>query len=187
MRAAADPTSTLRDRELSGFVGMVVALGAFAMWFAALFFAYAALRARAPMWPPDGDPRLPVGLPGLNTLVLAASSGALGLATRALDGGAIGKFRRLAAMAMALGALFLALQLRVWIDVWRGGLMPSSSAYGSVFYALTAVHAAHVLGGLLAVGITAVGARGPSVQRAAMFWHFVGAVWIPMYLFVYVM
>ena len=54
-------------------------------------------------------------------------------------------------------------------------------------YALTAVHAAHVLGGLLAVGITAVGARGPSVQRAAMFWHFVGAVWIPMYLFVYVM
>ena len=55
-------------------LGMAVFLGSWAMLFVALFFAYAFLRARAPSWPPLDAPSLPRLLPGLNTLVIAASS-----------------------------------------------------------------------------------------------------------------
>ncbi len=177
--------------EVTSWLGMVVFLGSWAMMFAGLFFAYGLVRARAPAWPPLDQPALPLLLPGLNTAVIAASSAALAAAGRAL------RLRRrgaaLLALAAGLGALFLLLQLAVWVALWRQGLVPSGGPYPSVFYGLTALHALHVLVGVVALARLALRARrAPGVSALpvrlwSMYWHFVGVVWLVLYATVYVL
>jgi heme/copper-type cytochrome/quinol oxidase subunit 3 len=181
------------EDEVTSYVGMIIFLGSWAMMFAALFFAYAVVRLRAPMWPPPDQLPLPILVPGLNTLVIAASSAAVALAVRAH---ALGRLRRASiglGLGAAFGALFLALQAVVWVGLWRGGLVPSGGPYPSVFYALTAFHALHVVVGLAALGALAIRARPrrgttrSSVRLWGMFWHFVGAVWVILYVAVYLL
>jgi cytochrome c oxidase subunit 3 len=188
-------TAAARRRDLGAYVGMVIALGAFGMCFAGLFFSYAVARAGASSWPPSGEQPLPLGLPALNTLVLALSSLALHrglLAVRA------GRERALAGwlwLTLTGGVAFLALQLFVWHRVWAAGLRPDSGIYGSIFYALTVFHALHVLSGLFALGYLLVRARAgrytaashAGVRSVALFWHFVDAVWVVMFVSVYVL
>lgn len=179
------------EDEVTSYVGMAIFLGSWAMMFAALFFAYAVVRVRAPMWPPPDQPALPILLPGLNTAVIAASSFAVALAVRAQ---ALGRRRRASVelgLGAGLGALFLALQAVVWVGLWRAGLLPTGGPYPSAFYALTAFHALHVLVGLAALGVLAFRARAPrgvtrnAVRLWGMFWHFVGAIWGALYVAVY--
>ncbi len=175
-------------------LGMIVALGSWAMMFGALFFVYGGIRAGMRVWPPPGLPELPLGLPLLNTLVLAASSAALLLGTRALGRGERKALPRWVLAAFVLGAAFLGLQFLVWKDLWLKGLVPSTGAFASVFYGLTALHAAHVLAGLVVLGVIFVRAlRGTytehnviRVRVAGMFWHFVDVVWILMFVALYV-
>lgn len=183
-RAKDDFTQTL---------GMIIALGAWAMMFGALFFVYAGIRSGTRIWPPPGLPPIPVALPAVNTLILAASSAALWKGTRSL---ARGDRRALPAWvlgAIVLGSGFLGLQMKVWRDLWLAGLLPSTGAFASVFYGLTALHAAHVLAGLVVLlVILARALRGVytehnvvRVRVAGMFWHFVDVVWILMFVALY--
>src|SRR5205814_4863026 len=71
------------EDEVTSYIGMVIFLASWAMMFAALFFAYALVRFRAPIWPPVDQPRLPILLPALNTVIIAASSGLVAVAVRA--------------------------------------------------------------------------------------------------------
>jgi cytochrome c oxidase subunit 3 len=172
---------------------MVLFLGSWAMLFAALFFAYGVLRVRATSWPPADAQRLPLLLPGLNTLLIAASSlllqGAL-LAAREGRGAAL---RRGLAAALALGTAFLALQGLLWWRLWAAGLRPGGGPYPSVFYTLTVFHALHVAVGLLGLTWAAMraGAFGPArhlgLRLWTAYWHFVGAVWVLLYLAVFVL
>lgn len=52
---------------------MLVFLASEVMLFAALVSAFLVLRAEAAAWPPPGQPRLPVTVSGLNTVVLLCS------------------------------------------------------------------------------------------------------------------
>src|SRR5215467_640528 len=56
------------------------------MFFGALVSAFLVLKVTAVQWPPPLQPRLPVLVTGVNTLVLLASSAAMFAAMRALDG-----------------------------------------------------------------------------------------------------
>jgi len=178
------------DDEVTSYIGMIIFLASWAMMFAALFFAYAVMRFRAPLWPPPDQPPLPILLPTLNTVVIAASSASVAFAVRA---SALGRRRRAFAglsIAAVLGASFLMLQVVVWSSLWRAGLVPSSGPYGSVFYALTTFHALHVLVGLTALTALALRERAQRTTRTAvrlwgMFWHFVGCIWLALYLSVY--
>ncbi len=149
------------EDEITSYVGMIIFLGSWAMMFAALFFAYAVVRLRAPMWPPPDQPALPILIPGLNTVVIAGSSAAVAVA--------------------------------VWVGLWRAGLLPTGGPYASVFYALTAFHALHVVVGLVALGALAIRAQPPrgttrsAVRLWGMFWHFVGVVWVALYVAVYLL
>lgn len=176
--------------ERTAHVGMAVFLGSWAMLFLALFFAYAFVRGRASVWPPLDAPRLPRLLPGLNTVVIAASSWAMARAVRAQE---LARSRSAAAalwVAAALGAIFLALQVVVWTGLWRRGLVPSGGPYPSVFYAFTAFHALHVLVGLAALAWLALRALAGTSSRTDVrlwgwYWHFVGVVWAALYVTIY--
>jgi heme/copper-type cytochrome/quinol oxidase subunit 3 len=180
-------------QETTAYIGMVVFLASWAMLFASLFFAYGLVRSHAPEWPPPDLPRLPLLLPGLNTLVALGASLALERAGRSWRHGGAGAAANLW-LATALGTAFLALQAAVWTSLWRAGLRLDGGPYPSAFYALTGLHAAHVLVGLVALGWlawrAARGGLAPSQRTPlrlwTMYWHFVGAVWLILYAAVYV-
>jgi cytochrome c oxidase subunit III len=182
------------ERSLA-YAGMVIFLGSWAMMFGALFFSYAVLRASAPIWPPPGFERLPLGLPGINTLLLLASSRTLALALARARRGQLARCRNELLCTIALGAVFVGLQCKVWADLWNSGLQLDSGAYGGTFYVLTVFHVLHVLVGLglLARLVAPLLQRAPVAPGrviatlAAMFWHFVGAVWLAMFWAVYVL
>jgi cytochrome c oxidase subunit 3 len=174
--------AAIRREDATTTVGMAIFLGAVAMLFAALFFAYAVMRAQAPAWPPAGQAPLPRGALGLNTLVLLAASLALRTARGAARRGDDGRARTGAWAALALGAGFLAAQTAVWRSLVHAGSGPASGIYGSVFFAISGFHALHVAGGLVALGLVAL--RGAGARRlgaCALYWDFVLAVWLLFY------
>jgi heme/copper-type cytochrome/quinol oxidase subunit 3 len=182
-----------RPRMDNARIAMLFFLAGETMFFAGLVSGFLVLRLGAPVWPPPLQPRLPVLVTGLNTLVLLASSiamtGALRAAARA-DRPAL--LERLVATA-ALGALFLAVQGYEWARLIEYGLTASSGAYGATFYTLIGVHGVHVVGALVWLLVTlALAARGrfadgrvTILRSCATYWHFVVGLWPVLYLAVY--
>ncbi len=163
------------------------------MFFGGLVSAYLVLRVTAAMWPPPLQPRLPVGVTGVNTLVLLASSVAMLAASRATErDDTPGLVRRLL-IAASLGTVFLIVQGYEWVRLVSFGLTVSAGAYGGTFYTLIGTHAAHVIAAVLWAGITVLlAARGrfadgrTGALRACMiYWHFVVLLWPILYVLVY--
>jgi heme/copper-type cytochrome/quinol oxidase subunit 3 len=174
-------------------VAMLFLIAGEVMFFAGFVSGFFVLRLAAPMWPPPLQPRLPIAVTGLNTLVLLGSSVAMMAATRAMRAGDGRRLiRRLGATA-ALGALFLAVQGYEWMRLIQYGLTVSSGAYGATFYTLIGAHAAHVLGALVWLAVAlALAARGrfldgrtAVVRACAIYWHFVVSLWPVLYVSVY--
>jgi cytochrome c oxidase subunit III len=188
-----------RRRDATATVGMTIFLGAIAMLFAALFFAYAVMRAQAPTWPPPGQAPLPRGALGLNTLILIAASVVLRAALAAARRGELRPSRARAGAALALGGAFLGAQILVWRGLVSAGVGPASGIYGSVFFAISGFHALHVGGGLVALAALVLDRRSfasvpnpprevteaPVARRlrlCALYWDFVVVVWVLFYL-----
>lgn len=182
-------------QEFTASLGMIIFLASWAMMFSALFFAYGFVRARALMWPPPGAPELPVLLPAINTGILLVSSITFALGLRNFKRGKRAALSLWVAATIVLGSVFLALQWVVWRDVAASGLHFSTGIYGSVFYGLTVLHAAHVAAGLLILLYVLVrsllGAYTPhnyvNVRLCSMFWHFVDVVWVLMFVTIYLL
>jgi heme/copper-type cytochrome/quinol oxidase subunit 3 len=163
------------------------------MFFGGLVSAFFVLRVSSALWPPPLQPRLPVEVTGVNTLVLLASSAAMIAALRALRrGDTRGLVRRLL-IAAGLGTAFLLVQGYEWARLVQFGLTVSSSAYGSTFYTLIGAHAVHVVTAVVWVGVTVLlavrgrfveGRTGP-LRACAIYWHFVVALWPILYVAVY--
>jgi heme/copper-type cytochrome/quinol oxidase subunit 3 len=175
----------------SGTLAMLLFLATEAMFFAGLVSAFLVLRSEALLWPPPGQPRLPVGVTGVNTAVLLASAWTMQRAGAALRGrGSPGRWLDVTAL---LGGLFLALQGGEWARLVGFGLTTTSSLYGAIFYTLVGAHALHVLAALVVLGVVAVRARRGRVTALApgtfepcrLYWLFVVAVWPVLYVLVY--
>jgi cytochrome c oxidase subunit III len=160
----AAPITTAHRRQIDAQVGLMIFLGATAMLFAAMLLAYAIVRAQSPAWPPAGTPPFPRGAAAGNTLALVAAS----LALR----------RGWARAAFGFGAAFLLLQAALWRHLVAVHLGPSAGALGEVFFALSALHALHVLGGLVSLALTR--ARRPRLH--ALYWDFVLGIWVVLYV-----
>ena len=176
-------------------LAILVFMGAETMFFGALISALLVLRLGMAVWPPPLEPRLPVAVTGLNTLVLLGSSVTLLWAGRARRHGDRARLLRWLRATAGLGALFLAVQGYEWIQLIGFGLSLASGIYGTTFFALIGTHAAHVLGALVWLLVTtALAARGrfadgrtAPLQACAMYWHFVVGVWPVLYVTVYLL
>jgi cytochrome c oxidase subunit III len=174
-------------------LGMLMLMTGETMLFGGLVGAFLVLRLGAAVWPPPLQPRLPVGLTALNTLVLVFSSYTFVLALRAMRAGERQRFVAGLGWTAFLGAVFLTIQGLEWVRLVRFGLTMSSGLYGSAFYTLIGAHALHVLGALTWLTIVlAAAARGRFTAKAhvgvavcAMYWHFVVALWPILYVLVY--
>lgn len=163
------------------------------MFFGGLVSAFLVLRVTAVAWPPPLQPRLPVGVTAVNTLVLFASSVAMATALQALRRDDARALVRRLGLAAGLGGAFLLVQGYEWVRLVSFGLTLSSDAYGTTFYSLIGAHAAHVLGALVWVAVVALlaargrftdGRTGP-VRACAIYWHFVVALWPFLFVAVY--
>jgi heme/copper-type cytochrome/quinol oxidase subunit 3 len=171
---------------------MAFFLAAEAMFFAGLISAFVVLRAQTPGWPPLDQPRLPIGVTGLNTLVLLASAWTLNRGRASLARGREGLVRWLAVTAL-LGSLFLLVQGAEWVRLIRYGLTTRSSLYGATFYTLVGAHGLHVLAALVVLlMLLRRAARGhfprgepQRLDPYRMYWFFVVAVWPVLYVLVY--
>jgi len=164
--------------RMNAEIGMAVFLGAVAMLFATFLFGYLVLRRQAVAWPPPGTPPFPRGAAAVNGLLLIAS----GLALRR----ARTRGPAWAATALGLGALFLLMQVTLWGRLVATRLGPGNGVLGDVFFALSAFHALHVLGGLVAIALLLRRAkpetRARRLRLSTIYMDFVAAVWVVIYL-----
>ena len=91
---------------------------------------------------------------------------------------------------MALGALFVAVQGVEWARLLAYGLTMRSSQYGSFFYLIVGMHAAHAVAAIAVLlhararlARNALGADAFAAVR--VFWYFVVGVWPVLYAVVY--
>jgi cytochrome c oxidase subunit III len=175
----------------NGVAAIVLAVFAEAMMFAGMISAHTIVKSRSVgrMWPPFGQPRLPVEETAFNTAALLISGLVLVFAhfaykkkpTRALIP---------LTVSILLGMFFLVFQGVEWVALLNDGLTMFSSSYGAFFYLIVGSHALHTLGAL--IGMMWAWSRLRSEKLSAtefgavqVFWYFVVLLWPVLYLKVY--
>lgn len=125
-----------------------------------------------------------------NTAVLLISSLTFELSRRSLRRDHTTPFRAWLSVTAVLGLVFLVGQYVAWRQLAAQGIYLGTNPHSSFFYVLTALHAVHLAGGILALGFVLRGAvrgrftsaRRSAVDVTATYWHFMDGLWI--YLFV---
>ena len=151
----------------TGFVLLLVALGNL---FVAALVAFVAIRLRAAQFRPIEAPPLPFAV-WIGTGLLVAISLALERCRRSQS-------VRLPRLVFGLSIAFLVSQSIAWTSWLLADAGPQSSLYAFSFFALTGLHAAHVLGGVVLLWLWVRARVG--VGYAAVYWHFLFAVWIAL-------
>ncbi len=100
------------------------------------------------------------------------------------------------AATVILGGIFIASTAREWYElIYHDGLTIQTNLFGTTFYSLVGLHATHVVVGLimlsLALGFSLSGAmsskHSEKLEVLSLYWHFVDAVWVVVFLVVYVL
>ncbi len=167
--------------------GVYAAIGAITMSFAAYT---SALVVRAG----DSSDWVHVHLPWLvyaNTLTLIASSITFEVGRRRVSGRFDSRVSGLSLLrvTLALGLAFLLGQVMAWRMLAAQGVYLATNPNASFFYVLTAVHALHLVGGLIGLAYVVYRARlaafpspGPvsasTLGAVALYWHFMDALWL---------
>ena len=135
-----------------------------------------------------------LGIPALNTIMLLSSGAAVTLADRALNRGQRGRLIALLAYTIVVGVLFLRNQASEYHNAYTAlHLTLASGAYGQTFFILTGLHGFHVaIGTAFMTVMLGRSVRGDftakdhlALQAATWYWHFVGIVWLILYVLVY--
>lgn len=184
----ADPHARFR----AGRFGMGVFLVSLAMLFIGGLLGYLVIWLQTQPWP-TSIPPLPASL-WLSTAILLLSSLTMHLAVRGAREDRQAMLRAGMLLTTYLGIAFLLIQSYAWIT-W---LEPVSRQWSKSndfrfalagFFVLTGIHAAHVIGGLVPLIITTRHAfrglysseRNAGIHYAAMYWHFLDAVWLVLF------
>lgn len=162
------------------------------MLFAGLLGGFSVLRFGSRLWPPPGQPYLPLAVTWVNTFVLLGSLVPLTLAGRAVRRGEARRFLGWLAVTAALGAVFLAIQGTEWVRLLAHGMKVVNGVYGGMYLMLIGTHGLHVLGAVVWLAVLAalaaagrLRAPAPALRIAATYWWFVCAVWVALFGLVY--
>lgn len=174
-------------------LAMIALLTSELMLFAGLIGMYLVVRLSAATWPPADQPRLPLLVTTLNTLVLFGSLVPMTGALRAIRRDDHETTARDLRVTTAIGTLFLAIQGVEWARLVGHGLTLASSLYGGAFYVLIGCHALHVLTAVAWLGIVATLASRrrftagshAGLEMCAIYWYFVSGLWAILFPLVY--
>ncbi|MEP0844762.1 MAG: cytochrome c oxidase subunit 3 [Phycisphaerae bacterium] len=178
------------------------------MFFGGMFTAYAYYRYRYPAAFAAGSAHLDVTLGTINTAVLIGSSLTMVLAVHAAQLGRNRDIVRFFLMTIGLGLVFLVIKAFEYGHKWRDHLVPGRhfrwhgdggggpvQLFYSLYFAMTGMHALHMVIGMALIGVLAVMAgRGRftpqnhnAVENIGLYWHFVDVIWIFLFPLLYLL
>jgi cytochrome c oxidase subunit 3 len=135
-------------------------------------------------------------LPIFGTICLLSSSITVHYAVSALRKDNLRKCSLWLAGTVLLGTIFLITTAQEWYHLIRyDGLTLQTNLFGTTYYSLVGLHATHVIVGLIMLSIALVLSLRGSVKEQhseklevlSIYWHFVDAVWVVVFLVVYVL
>ena len=180
----------------NGKIGLWCFLASEVMLFGAFFASYIVLRTSAVEWP-HGSSILNVPMATLNTVVLITSSVTMVMAWASLMRDDMGKYRLFLGATVALGFCFCIIKYFEYSAKFEHNLLPSTNNFIALYFIMTGLHAAHVIGGMITNAYFLVSA--PSylehdrdllinrVENSGLFWHFVDLVWIFLFPILYLL
>lgn len=161
------------------------------MTFGGLFGAYIVIATNgAAEWKPFS---LPVQV-WISTALIFISSITYHLGKIAVDAEDGARARKWMVITTVFGAAFISSQLLAWLALVNRGLYMTGNPYAGFFYLLTAVHAVHVLGGIIALGAILLRvwndtSHGPELtyrrhlaRSVGWYWHFMGVLWLVLFV-----
>ncbi len=171
-------------------IGMWLFLASLAMLFGASMLGYALIRLTSSAMPAERFLKLPWTLWISTALVLSASF-TVHQALRAIQHERQDALRRNLLITLGLAIAFVLVQIPSLISMLMSHADLRTSGvhlYGLVF-TLVVVHAAHVLGGIVALGLVIRKAFASGydhehhigVYHTALYWHFLDIVWLVMF------
>jgi len=180
------------------------------LFFGGLFATYTVYRVLYPGVFAAASHHLDVGLGAFNTAVLICSSLTMALAVHAA---ALGRRKQIVAwllLTVLLGGVFLGVKVVEYREKWEHHLVPGphfsahelhlrgdaanqAQIYYSLYFAMTGLHALHMIIGIpIILGLAVFawkGRYGPEwstpVELTGLYWHFVDIVWIFLFPFLY--
>jgi cytochrome c oxidase subunit 3 len=188
------------DTAANNWLGIVLFIISEAVMFGAFFAQYFYNRVLSPQWPnplglPPGFERVPAApLPVVLTVLLVASGFTAHAAQSAIRRDDRDAFQGWLIVTIVLGLGFLGGQAFEYTTLIRNeGFSIASGIYGTVFYSLTGLHGLHVTAGVVVLtGVLMRAFMGHfssrshfGVEGSVLYWHFVDAVWIALYVALY--
>ncbi len=159
----------------------------------AAFFATYAVQSGATNGGPSGKDLFDLNNVAIETACLLASSFTCGMASIGAQRRNAPLFHGAMAVTAALGAVFLALELREFAGMIAQGAGPQRSGFLSAFFTLVGCHGLHVTLGLLwlltmMAQVFAKGFREDIMRRIlcfTLFWHALDIIWVAVFSVVY--
>jgi cytochrome c oxidase subunit 3 len=163
-----------------------VGIGSIIMMFAGLTSAYIVKRNQAG-WV---GYELPQAF-WYSTALIIASSITLQLSSKSFKERAMAKYRKLMALTLVLGVLFVLTQIIGFSSFWKAGMTLQANVSFSFLYVIVGLHAIHVIGGMVALVIMSLKAFSKKsrsysivpVDIMCTYWHFVDILWIYLLIF----
>lgn len=195
------------QQHQASLVGMWAFIAQEIMFFGGLFAAYALFRNRYATAFHEGSAHLNVTLGTLNTVVLICSSLTMALGVRSAQ---LGRHRKTAAWILGtigLGGVFLVVKAFEYAHKFHEGHVPGLAwhpeagadpnlrTFYGLYFAMTGMHALHMLIGMVIMLIVAFRALRrhytPSnyigVEVLGLYWHFVDLIWIFLFPLLYLL
>jgi cytochrome c oxidase subunit 3 len=163
-------------------IGLLLACGSMAFLFGSLVVAYYWRKTEPGVW--DQGPA-PFAL-WVSTAIILTSSGVFEAGRRRFAHGEHDRAQSLFIATGLLGMAFLGSQATAWLELVRAGVYLTQNPYSGFFYLFTGLHAAHLIGGLAAIGLVMFSSRRRRelVDVATYYWHFLGVLWIALFFVV---
>ncbi len=181
------------DTRSNGWWAVLWTIATEASLFGYMLFSYyyIAVQPHMPGTFPAGEPHPSISLSGPNTLILIASSIAVGIAQHGIMRGSKLRLIGGVAVGLVLGLVFLVIQYFEWLEK---SYTLATDSYSSLFFTITGFHMAHVVVGVLALSGLLVWsvmgyfnrARYAHVHIIAVYWHFVDVVWLAIFFTFYI-
>jgi cytochrome c oxidase subunit 3 len=196
---------TLEQQKEASVLGMWIFIIQEVMFFGGLFAAYMIYRVWYPEAWSEGSAELDIVLGGINTVVLIGSSLTMAFAVRAAQTGEQKNTVRWLIVTMLLGLVFLVIKFFEYKHKWdlnhipganfqfEGAHAPQVEIFLSLYFALTGLHALHMVIGFGILSVIAWMAHkkrfSPEwytpVEMSGLYWHFVDIVWIFLFPLLY--
>jgi len=175
------------------------------MFFGGVFTVYLVYRTFYPEAFADASRHLDLVLGGLNTIVLICSSLTMALAVYSAQVGNRKMLMRFLVMTLLLGMVFLGIKAVEYAQKFEHHLVPGAAftypgpfakqaqLFFSIYFAMTGVHALHMIIGIGVLAFLILQARRgmytpehhSMVELSGLYWHFVDIIWIFLFPMLY--